>query len=52
MQNKTSISLLVLFCSCLLSIPNAFAGIVIDGVLDEQEWAGAQVYSDFVTVSH
>jgi hypothetical protein len=50
MQNKITVPFWVLFCSCLLSVSNVSAGIVIDGILDEQEWDSAQVYGDFVTV--
>ena len=40
---------LLLGCS-LFFISSVSAVIVIDGVLDEEEWASAKIYSDFVTV--
>lgn len=40
---------LLLGCS-LFFISSVSAGIIIDGVLDEEAWADAEIYSDFVTV--
>jgi len=50
MRNKFSSHLWLLLSCCLFSMSSVFAGIVIDGVLDEREWADAEIYSDFVTV--
>jgi len=40
---------LLLGCS-LFCISSVSAGIIVDGVLDEEAWADAEIYSDFVTV--
>ena len=50
MRNISPSFLKLLFGSCLISPLSVSAGIVIDGVLDKEEWAGAEIYSDFVTV--
>ncbi len=50
MRNTSSSRLWLLLSCCLFCISSVSAGIVIDGVLDEEEWADAKVYSDFVTV--
>ena len=50
MLNKFSSQLWLLLSCCLFAISSVSAGIVIDGVLDEEEWADAEIYSDFVTV--
>tara|TARA_B110001450_G_scaffold63697_1_gene60386 strand:+ start:71 stop:2350 length:2280 start_codon:yes stop_codon:yes gene_type:complete len=42
--------LLASACLGLLIPSTGFAAISIDGVLDEPEWADAEVYGDFVTV--
>ena len=50
MRNNSPSHLWLFLCCSLLCIPTVSAGIVIDGVLDEEEWAGAEIYTDFVTV--
>lgn len=50
MLKASSSQLWLLLSCCLFSISSWSAGIVIDGVLDEEEWASAKIYSDFVTV--
>ena len=50
MRNTSSSRLWLVLSCCLFCISSVSAGIVIDGVLDEEEWADAKVYSDFVTV--
>ena len=50
MRIKPSSHLWLLFCYGLLSVPTVSADIVIDGILDEEAWAGAEIYRDFVTV--
>ena len=50
MRNISPSFLKLLFGSCLISPLSVSADIVIDGVLDKEEWAGAEIYSDFVTV--
>lgn len=37
-------------CTALITLSSAHGAILIDGVLDEPEWADARVYRDFVTV--
>ena len=50
MRNHPSSHLGLLLSSCLFSLSSVSGEIVIDGVLDQQEWADAEIYSDFVTV--
>ena len=50
MRNTSSSHRWLLFYCSLFSISSVSAGIVIDGVLDEEAWADAEIYREFVTV--
>lgn len=50
MRKLRSHALAVIVCYAIISLSAAHGAIVVDGVLDEPEWATARVFRDFVTV--
>ena len=49
-MSKNPCHYLLLVILSYLVVPVSFGAITVDGLLNEPEWADAQVYSDFVTV--